>query len=134
MVSPITPGITTASGAVAPIAVERPVAQQPDPAVRVTQSSNAEMGGDTTQAEQAKKNTVSDPANPFEDALKKVNESMQAWSTGIRFEMDEDTESMVVKLVNNETGDVIRQVPSEAMLKVAKMIIQMQGGSINTQA
>lgn len=133
MVSPIITGVATATGAVAPIAIERPVAQ-PDPAVRVTQSSNAELGGNSAQAEQAEKNTVSDPANPFEDALNKVNESMQAWSTGIRFEMDEDTESMVVKLVNNETGDVIRQVPSEAMLKVAKMIIQMQGGSIDTQA
>ena len=133
MVSPITSGVTPAAGTALPVAVERPVSQ-PDPAVRVTKPGNAELGGNSTQSESAEKNSVSDPANPFDDALNKVNESMQAWSTGIRFEMDEDTESMVVKLVNNETGDVIRQVPSEAMLKVAKMIIQMQGGCIDTQA
>ena len=133
MVTPITTGVTPAAGPVLLAGIERPVAQ-PDPAVKVTQSNGTEMGGNSTQSEQAAKNTVTDPANPFEDALNKVNESMQAWDTGIRFEIDEDTESMVVKLVNNETGDVIRQVPSEAMLKVAKMIIQMQGGSINTQA
>ena len=133
MVSPIVAGVAPGAATALPVAIDRPITQ-PDPAVKVVQTNGAQLGGNSTQSEQAQKSSVSDPGNPVEDALSKVNESMQAWATGIRFEMDEDTESMVVKLVNNETGDVIRQVPSEAMLKVAKMIIQMQGGGIDTQA
>lgn len=132
MVNPLVSGLTPVATPL-PLAVERPQIQ-PDPAVKVTASGNAELGGNAAQSGQTGASGAAFTENAVEEALNKVNDAMQAWSTGIRFEVDEDTERMVVKLVNNETGDIIRQVPSEAMLKVAKMITQLQGGGIDTQA
>ena len=77
MVTPITTGVTPAAGPVPLAGIERPVAQ-PDPAVKVTQSNGTELGGNSTQSEQAAKNTVTDPANPFEDAPATVEASPEA--------------------------------------------------------
>jgi flagellar protein FlaG len=52
----------------------------------------------------------------------------------MRFHVDEDAQRVVVSIVDNKTGEVLRTVPSEAVLKVAKMIVQMQGQTVNTRA
>ena len=133
MVSPIVSGVTPTATSL-PLAIERPVLQI-NTAVKVTQSADTRLGGNSTQSDQAVKTPSQETqAGSVQEALEKVNESMKAWSTGVRFEIDEESEIMVVKLVDNTTGDTIRQMPSEAMLKVAKMIAEMRGGSIDTQA
>ena len=73
-------------------------------------------------------------ADTAQNTLGKLNASMQAWDTGVQFEVDEDSQLLVTKLVDRSTGDVIRQVPSEATLKVARMISEMRGSTINTHA
>jgi flagellar protein FlaG len=108
----------------------QPLAQQPQAAVRVNQAADAFLNSDS-----AKQQGNTGKQNPFSsDALETLNDSLKAWSTGLRFEMDEEAQRLVVSIVDNETGEVIRQVPSEAVLKVAKMITQLQGGGVNTKA
>lgn len=70
----------------------------------------------------------------LDKAIEQLNSSMQAWATGMRFDIDPDTQRIVLTLVDNDSGDVIRTVPSEAVLAIAKMITQFQGQSINTKA
>lgn len=71
---------------------------------------------------------------PLDKTLEQLNESMQAWSTGMRFDVDEDAQRIVVSIVDSTTGEVLRTVPSEAVIRVAKMIVQLQGGAIDTRA
>ncbi|CFW11514.1 flagellar protein [Bordetella pertussis] len=33
-----------------------------------------------------------------------------------------------------ETGDVLRTIPSEAVIRIAKMIVKMQGNAVETTA
>lgn len=70
----------------------------------------------------------------LEAALAQLNQNMQAWSTGVRFEVDPDTQRLVVSLVDSESGEIIRAVPSKAVLQISKMIAQFQGNTINTKA
>ena len=72
-------------------------------------------------------------AKQLDDTLEELNQRMQAWSTGLKFSMDEDAQRLVVSIVDTATGDVIRTVPSDAVLKVAKMIVQMQGQMVDTK-
>ena len=69
-----------------------------------------------------------------QDAFEEINAAMQAWATGMRFEIDEDTQQLVVSIVDNKSGEVIRQIPSEEVLQVAKMITQMRGQLVNVKA
>ncbi|MGE8517313.1 MAG: flagellar protein FlaG [Alcaligenes nematophilus] len=72
--------------------------------------------------------------NTLDDTLAQINSSLQAWSTGIRFDMDDEAQRLVVSIVNNDTGEVLRTVPSDAVIQIAKMIIQLQGNSVNIKA
>lgn len=89
-------------------------------------------GTATTQEPDTHQNTDGDTA--LEKTLEQLNDSMQAWSTGMRFDVDEDAQRIVVSIVDSATGEVLRTVPSDAVIRVAKMIVQLQGGSIDTRA
>ena len=84
-------------------------------------------------SQNAQKDTQHAEPKQLDDTLEELNQRMQAWSTGLKFSMDEDAQRLVVSVVDTATGDVIRTVPSDAVLKVAKMIVQMQGQMVDTK-
>lgn len=105
--------------------------QRPEPAVQVTRSEAARNGGDAAAQQGGQfERTHGTPDEVFEE----INAAMEAWSTGMRFELDEDTQQMVVSIVDTKTGDVLRQIPSEEVLHVAKMIAQFQGRLLSVKA
>jgi flagellar protein FlaG len=91
-------------------------------------SSNS-SGSDTATSEQSTSQKL-----PLEKALDEINDQMKAWSTQLQFEIDPNVHQVVVSVVDANTGDVIRTIPSEALLKIAKMIVNMQGNGIKTTA
>ncbi|RBL87738.1 flagellar protein [Streptomyces cavourensis] len=123
-VSPIAP----ATFAPAPVAATPVVA---DPSVTVTPpvASSNSSGSDTATSEQSTSQKL-----PLEKALDEINDQMKAWSTQLQFEIDPNVHQVVVSVVDANTGDVIRTIPSEALLKIAKMIVNMQGNGIKTTA
>ncbi|WP_036566145.1 flagellar protein FlaG [Oceanospirillum beijerinckii] len=54
--------------------------------------------------------------------LDKVNQFAEAQQVGLRLKVDDDTRRIVVSMVDNGTGEVIRQIPSEFALKLSKEI------------
>lgn len=109
-----------------PRSVARTSASVP-PAERIHQTGTA-----TRQPHHNDPTASSD--TPIDKTLEQLNESMRAWSTGMRFDVDDDAQRIVVSIIDSSTGEVLRTVPSEAVLRVAKMIIQLQGGAIDTHA
>lgn len=79
--------------------------------------------------------TPADTAStPLEKAITLANNSLQAWSTGMRFDVDPSSGRVVISITDSRTGKVLRTVPTDAVLRVAKMILQMREKSIDTQA
>lgn len=78
--------------------------------------------------------TMTDSDTPLDKTLEQLNDSMQAWATGMRFDVDEDAQRIVVSIVDSNSGEVLRTVPSEAVIRIAKMIVQLQGSAIDTRA
>lgn len=118
------PGFGLASG--------EPTAQRPEPAVQVTQVAAARNGGNATGYQNGA--APRDGKASVEEAFEEINAAMQAWDTGMRFEIDEDTQQVVVSIVDTKSGDVLRQIPSEEVLHIAKMIAQFQGKLVSTKA
>ena len=84
-------------------------------------------------------NPVFSPAPPVTQeavaaAVQAANDYVQAVSTSIQFSLDEDSGRTVVKMVDRETEEVLRQFPSEEMLAISKSIDRMQGLLINREA
>jgi len=60
-------------------------------------------------------------------AVKKLNEAMPPSAQSLEFEIDEDSQEIVVKIIDQSTREVVRQMPSKEALEMAKAIDKMQG-------
>ncbi|CAB3630650.1 flagellar protein [Achromobacter marplatensis] len=102
-----------------------------EPAVSVTPAAATTNSGasDSATSDQSDSQKL-----PLDKALDEINDQMKAWSTQLQFEIDPNVHQVVVSVVDAETGDVLRTIPSETVLKIAKMIVNMQGNGIKTTA
>lgn len=67
-------------------------------------------------------------------AVDALNGALKPLDTRLQFAIDRDTRKVVVKLVDMETGDVIRQYPSEELLALAKAVGRKHGGLLKEVA
>lgn len=63
----------------------------------------------------------------LEAATKSVREFVEAINNNLEFSVDHDTGQLVVKIVDRVTKEVIRQVPSQEMLALAKALDSIKG-------
>ncbi|MBK1621661.1 hypothetical protein CKO42_25360 [Lamprobacter modestohalophilus] len=73
----------------------------------------------------------------LEEPLQRVNEVMN--NDGVQFEMSEPPgERLITRIVDSESGDVIREIPPEEVLRMAEKIMEMtqtaRGDLVNLQA
>ncbi|NDZ15824.1 flagellar biosynthesis protein FlaG [Variovorax sp. WS11] len=69
-----------------------------------------------------------------ETAVREINASMQGQSVGVPFEVDGDTDRLVVKVVDRVSGELIRQIPSEEVLRIAKLLGKVPGALVSESA
>ncbi|MNB88592.1 flagellar protein FlaG [compost metagenome] len=81
------------------------IAQQEQPKAEVVESSGSEPKRDD-----------------LEKAVTDIQEFVQAAQRKLDFSIDDSTGRIVVKVIATETGDVIRQIPSETALKLAQSL------------
>ena len=51
----------------------------------------------------------------------------------LQFSQDTETKQLVVKLVDDVTGEAIRQIPSDISLKLAAVFVKMKGQFVDTK-
>lgn len=66
-------------------------------------------------------------AERLQDAVEKMNELMQSGNRSLRFQVDDTAERVVVKVLDIETDEVVRQIPSEETLKFSEFLEGMVG-------
>jgi flagellar protein FlaG len=55
-------------------------------------------------------------------AVAELNQSQQAKSQGLEFSIDTDTKRTVVKVIDQSTKEVLRQIPTPEALEIAKAL------------
>lgn len=73
-------------------------------------------------------------AASLDDAVKNINKALQSLSRNIEFSVDTDSNRTVVKVVDQQTQQVLRQMPSPEALEIAKALDRVQGLLIKQQA
>lgn len=73
-------------------------------------------------------------ASQVTEAIKSINKAMQVFSQNLEFTIDEDSDRAVVKVVDQETKEVLRQMPSKEALEIAKALDKVQGLLVKQQA
>jgi flagellar protein FlaG len=65
---------------------------------------------------------------------RQVAQVLQVDSQNVQFSMDDSTGKVLVKVVDAKTKLVLRQIPSEEMVEIAKSLDAVRGLLINAQA
>jgi flagellar protein FlaG len=63
----------------------------------------------------------------LQEAIERLNEQMKNNGRQLNFSVDKTIDRTVVQVKNAETGEVIRQIPDETLLRVAHSIEQVKG-------
>ncbi|NVM86767.1 flagellar protein FlaG [Variovorax sp. SG517] len=81
-------------------------------------------GAAAAGAATAEKDDAKEAATPVqvEQAVRQVNESLALREVGLRFEVDKETDMVIVKVVDRASGEVIRQIPNEEVVRIAKLM------------
>ncbi|MEY5028302.1 MAG: hypothetical protein RLZ63_617 [Pseudomonadota bacterium] len=129
-------------------AAAAPVMGQPKPAVpnntrtgtdtrgaesgtRVAEGASVQKADSISTAEAAAAQAAEQKANSrnaeeqraeLEAALKKLNEHMRENARDIEFKIDEITDRTIITVRQTETGEIIRQIPSDGLLEFAHQV------------
>jgi flagellar protein FlaG len=76
-----------------------------------------QASGNTMPQEQ---NQVS--AEELQNVVKRLNEHVQMINRDLQFSVDEDSGRSVIRVVNAETQELVRQIPSEEVLRISRYI------------
>lgn len=68
------------------------------------------------------------------EAARQINEQLNALRQGLEFSVDDETGTTVVRVVDAETGETIRQIPSEEVLAISRSLERLQGVLLKQEA
>lgn len=63
----------------------------------------------------------------LEELVKELEKKLSMLNTQLKISIDKDTDMVVVKVIDKETKKVIRQIPPEYVLKIAKYLDEIAG-------
>ena len=61
-------------------------------------------------------------AEELQNVVKRLNEHVQMISRDLQFSVDEQSGRSVIRVVNAETQELVRQIPSEEVLRISQYI------------
>ncbi len=92
----------------------------------VLDQENVDVKDSSLEDDKDKNQTVLDNTLQLDEAVKKVSDFLSAQNRDLLFNIDEQTQRTVVTVRESSSGEVIRQIPSEEVLKLADRIQELQ--------
>ena len=62
-----------------------------------------------------------------QQSLDDINKVMAGFSISVQFQIDPDYKELIVKVVDQETGKLIRQIPTEDVVRMSKAMDNLKG-------
>ncbi|MCQ4347254.1 flagellar protein FlaG [Pseudomonas stutzeri] len=88
-------------------------------------------GGAEKAAEQAPAPEAANAAS-LAASVQQLNAELQSF--GIEFEFSDSDHRLITRVVDSETGELIRQIPSEEVLRMARSLAETSGRLLQTSA
>jgi flagellar protein FlaG len=82
----------------------------------------------------AQQHSATPSSEQVAQAVKDINKAMQALSQDLEFSIDESSARTVVKVVDQTTREIIRQMPTKEALEIAEALDRVQGLLIRQKA
>lgn len=78
--------------------------------------------------------TIAQRDAQVKEAVQRINQTIQAMTSNVAFAMDAETGISTVSVIDAVTKEVIRQMPSDEVLAVARALDKLQGLIIQQKA
>ena len=134
-VNTINAGVAQSNGLNA--AVSSSTGQVPEQVVQQNVPTDAEVVAKVANTV-IKPSNVSQATQPTQEVVAKTAQQLESFvaSMGrdLSFSVDSTTGYHVVRVTNPQTGEVVRQLPSEELLKIAQTMEQTGSGLVNQKA
>jgi flagellar protein FlaG len=92
----------------------------------------------SSKSAQDSQSVATPPQKPGKEELstmtKAVNDFVKPLNSTLQFNIDDSTGQTVVKVIDTDTKEVIKQIPSEDMLALAKALDQIKGLLVKQKA
>lgn len=108
--------------------------QQREPALAASQAQKDVAPVREAAAHDRLEKTPNSTASEKSEALEEINQSLRMSSIGVRFEFDKEADMMIAKVVDVESGEMIRQMPSEEVVRISKVLGKLQGLLVSHKA
>ncbi|GGQ26217.1 flagellar protein FlaG [Shewanella litoralis] len=116
---------------------ERPVGSQLNGQSNVENAAASSDGvqktADSVRTTEQVNATTRVDAEELNKAVNDITESMSMMQKGLAFKVDEDLGIQVVKVIDVTTGELIRQMPNEEALEIAKKLNEVTGLLMKTE-
>ena len=131
--------LTNKSGPIAPGSSSPSPGRAPQQIAQTATPSDAEIVSKVVSNSEMKPSNVSQSSQPTQEVIAKTAQQLQTFvqsmGRNLSFSVDGVTGYNVVRVVNPETGEVVRQLPSEELLKIAEAMQTINtSGLVNQKA
>ena len=67
-----------------------------------------------------------------EELLQQIKSIAGDGTYSVRFEQDDNSRELIVKIVDRESNEVVRQIPPEELINLSKHLQELSGNIVNT--
>lgn len=60
-------------------------------------------------------------------SLRDINQVLATWSISVQFQIDPDFKDVIIRVVDQESGKLIRQIPTEDVVRISKAMDNLKG-------
>ncbi|MCG7755066.1 MAG: flagellar protein FlaG [Nitrosomonas sp.] len=111
-----------------------PLSSPPLSTSRKLSISNADVVASPVSTADPKVNNSPKSEDQVKQAVQKIQGTVDNLAHNLRFSIDEDTGKTIIKVMDVHTEEVIRQIPSEEAVEIARTLDKVQGLLFNGKA
>ena len=95
--------------------------------VKKVSDSTAEVAASLSEQKQQTAESIDQVRDKLDRAIEELETSLKLKNTDLSFSVDQVSDRVLVSVVDKNTGEAVRQVPSEAILRVAHNLEALKG-------
>lgn len=96
--------------------------------------SNADVVASPVSTADSRINSNPRSKDQVNEAVQKIQGTVDNLAHNLRFSIDEDTGKTIIKVMDVHTEEIIRQIPSEEAVEIARTLDKVQGLLFNGKA
>ncbi|MCR9278818.1 MAG: flagellar protein FlaG [Pseudomonadaceae bacterium] len=100
------------------------------PVAKAGQGDGKNLPSESPSLDSTKQTPAQDSAQEVDQAVAKLNDYVQSLQRDLQFSVDDSTGKQVVQVLDRSTDTVVRQIPNDVALRLARNLSEPQG-SVN---